>query len=137
MKKWHGFDSQNLKELIEKSRLNYREIEDVVGIPKRSLSRYVNGNLEPNIKTAVLLAEYFDVSVDYIIGRTRLDVTGKARVMGLDGMRLEERLTLFGAFEAMKYRRDRVIIEIVEMLEQANEICEMLDRKQKDDEEDC
>ena len=123
MKNGYGFDPRNLKKLVEDSDLTFAQIEEESGIPKKTLSRCLHGFLEPNMNTAVMLANYFGVSVDCIIGR--IDFSSLDKV-GLDESRISERLALVSIVEAMKYRRDRVIIELGKMLERANEICEML-----------
>ena len=124
MKNGYGFNPKNLNALVEKSGCSYAQIEKEAGIPKRSLSRYMRGYLEPNISSAVSLANYFHVSVDCIIGRTEMLRTEAA--LSVDEMRAGAKLALVGAVEVMKYRRDRAIIELGKMLEKANDICELL-----------
>ena len=36
----------------------------------RNYQRYENGTIEPNIRNLVALADYFNVSLDYLTGRT-------------------------------------------------------------------
>ena len=123
MKNGYGFNPKNLNALVEKSGCSYAQIEKEAGIPKRSLSRYMHGYLEPNISSAVSLANYFHVSVDCIIGRTEMLRT---EALSIDEMRVGEKLALVGAVEVMKLRRDRAIIELGKMLEKANDICDLL-----------
>ncbi len=37
---------------------------------QNSISRYENGSREPSITDLLLLADYFGVSIDYLLGRT-------------------------------------------------------------------
>lgn len=37
---------------------------------QNSISRYENGEREADYATLILFADYFDVSVDYLLGRT-------------------------------------------------------------------
>ncbi len=39
-------------------------------ITQNSISRYENGTREADYKTLIQLADYFDVSIDYLLGRT-------------------------------------------------------------------
>ena len=48
--------------------LTFRELADETGIPKSSLHEYEKGNVDPSIKTVKILANYFDESIDYLIG---------------------------------------------------------------------
>ncbi len=59
-----------LRELrIEKGR-KQKEIAAEIGMSMQALSNYENGLREPDFATLNKLAEYFDVSVDYLLGRT-------------------------------------------------------------------
>lgn len=46
------------------------DIDDFFGYPisKATISQYENGNREPNITMLINLAQYFDCSIDYLIG---------------------------------------------------------------------
>lgn len=35
-----------------------------------TIRKYERGEREPNIKTLIALADYFDVSIDYLVGRS-------------------------------------------------------------------
>ena len=59
--------------LIEQRKLNkltQRQLAEQLGITQPSYIRYENGSSEPNIDTLIKIADIFDVSVDYLIGRT-------------------------------------------------------------------
>lgn len=58
--------------LTEQRKLNgltQRQIADFLGMAQPSYIRYENGSAEPNLENLVKLADYFDVSVDYLLGR--------------------------------------------------------------------
>lgn len=58
--------------LIEQRKLNkltQRQLADILNISQPSYIRYENGTAEPNLTNLVKLADYFDVSVDYLLGR--------------------------------------------------------------------
>ena len=59
--------------LIEQRKLNkltQRQVSDYLQIAQPSYIRYENGSSEPSLETLVKLADLFDVSVDYLLGRT-------------------------------------------------------------------
>lgn len=59
--------------LIEQRKLNkktQRQIAEYLNMAQPSYIRYENGSAEPNLENLVKLADYFDVSVDYLLGRT-------------------------------------------------------------------
>ena len=58
--------------LIEQRKLNkltQRQIAENLGIAQSSYIRYENGSAEPTLESLVKIAELFDVSVDYLLGR--------------------------------------------------------------------
>ena len=59
--------------LIEQRKLNkvtQRQLAEYLQIAQPSYIRYENGSAEPSLETLVKIADYFDVSVDYLLGRT-------------------------------------------------------------------
>ena len=59
--------------LIEQRRLNkitQRQMADYLKMAQPSYIRYENGSAEPSLENLVKIADYFDVSVDYLLGRT-------------------------------------------------------------------
>ena len=70
MRDGYGFKPDNLRSIIEEHGVSLSQIEREIGVPRSVLSRCMNGHSELSLKNVVLLANYFAVSVDYIIGRT-------------------------------------------------------------------
>lgn len=60
---------EKLKELRREKKATQEEIAKYLGIKKQSYSRYELDIAEPNIENLIKLADYFGVSVDYLIGR--------------------------------------------------------------------
>lgn len=59
--------------LIEQRKLNkitQRQMAEFLQIAQPSYIRYENGSSEPSLESLVKIADYFDVSVDYLLGRT-------------------------------------------------------------------
>jgi transcriptional regulator with XRE-family HTH domain len=62
--------SARLTELREARGLSLSQVGDVVGISKVSIFRLEKGRNYPQANTLVALADYFDVSLDYLVGRS-------------------------------------------------------------------
>lgn len=62
--------STRLNELKTSKKLLQKTIADGIHIPLRTYQRYEYGEREPNAAILIALADYFDVSVDYLLGRT-------------------------------------------------------------------
>lgn len=58
--------------LLEQRKLNHltqREVASRLGISQPSYIRYEKGTAEPGLENLVKLADIFDVSTDYLLGR--------------------------------------------------------------------
>ena len=61
---------ENLYELRKQSTLTQQQVAKKLGITQPSYIRYEIGNSEPTLENLVKLADLFDVSVDYLLGRS-------------------------------------------------------------------
>ena len=59
-----------LKELRKQRRLSQLKFAMDLNMNQNSISRYENVEREADYATLIKLADYFDVSVDYLLGRT-------------------------------------------------------------------
>lgn len=62
-----GFASK-LKKARQNTGFTQREIEKETGIKQSLIARYETGNLEPSIETLGILADFYGVSVDWLLG---------------------------------------------------------------------
>lgn len=62
--------AERLKELREKYNLSQVELGKVLNITSQAISNYEKGKREPQIAELITLAEYFGVSVDYLVGKS-------------------------------------------------------------------
>lgn len=59
---------KNLKKLREEKGISQKQLGDVVSVSQQSINKYENHNIEPDIETLIKMADYFNTSVDYLIG---------------------------------------------------------------------
>ena len=59
---------KRLRDLIESRSKLVQDVAEDTGISKITMSRYLNNHREPDLKYVVTLAQYFGVSVDWILG---------------------------------------------------------------------
>lgn len=60
---------ENLKQARKNSGLTQKEVADKLGVGQSTYKNYEGGLREPNGNTTVLLAEIFNVTTDYLLGR--------------------------------------------------------------------
>lgn len=61
---------KRLKDLREEQDLTQNDLAKILKIARSNISKYENGDLDPNIEILKKYADYFVCSVDYILGRT-------------------------------------------------------------------
>lgn len=61
---------QRIKGLREKEKISREALAEKIGVSYWSLSKYETGDREPDIETLQKIANFFEVSLDYLTGRT-------------------------------------------------------------------
>ena len=64
--------ANRIKELKNEEKLTQTALANKIGVKQNTISAWLLGKKEPSIKSLWLLADYFDVEVDYLIGRKDL-----------------------------------------------------------------
>ena len=59
----------NLKKLRTEFKISQQQLADAIGVSQQSVNKYENQDVEPDISVLIKIADYFSVSVDYLIGR--------------------------------------------------------------------
>ncbi len=59
-----------LKQLRKERNITQLKLAMDLGLNQNTISRYETGEREADYKTLIMFADYFDVSVDYLLERT-------------------------------------------------------------------
>ena len=62
--------AQRLKDLRQEKKISQTELASALNISNRTISMYEQGNSEPNVEILLKIADYFNVTADYLICRT-------------------------------------------------------------------
>ncbi|EOH74116.1 helix-turn-helix domain-containing protein [Enterococcus raffinosus] len=62
--------SENLAKLRKEQGLKQTDMALFLKINNRQYQRYESGDSEPKLDTLIALADYFEVSLDFLVGRT-------------------------------------------------------------------
>ena len=60
---------KNLKLLRNEKGISQQQLANILGISQQSINKYENHDVEPDISTLIAMADYFNTSVDFLIGR--------------------------------------------------------------------
>ena len=61
---------ERLKKLRKERNVPQQVLADLIGIKIRGYQFYESETNEPSIKTLIALADFYDVSIDYLVGRS-------------------------------------------------------------------
>ena len=62
--------NERIKELRLSHNLTQKQLADILSISILSMQRFEYGTRRPSLDTLILLANYFNVSLDYLVGRS-------------------------------------------------------------------
>ena len=63
--------NNRIRELRKQHKMTMKELGAVVGLAESTISQYETGKRQPDNETLLKLGEYFNTSVDYLLGSTR------------------------------------------------------------------
>lgn len=63
---------RRLRGLFEEKNMSQQEFARHLHVAESTLSQYLSGRRKPSIEIMMQIADFFDVSVDYLVGRTNL-----------------------------------------------------------------
>ena len=67
----NNFFGLRLKELRVGSGISQRKLGEIFGVCNQTVSFWESGSREPDMDTLIEIADYFDVSIDYLLGREK------------------------------------------------------------------
>ena len=62
------FVSQRIKGLMKEECLSQSALAKKIGVRQNTISAWLLGKKEPSIRSLWLVADYFNVSIDYLVG---------------------------------------------------------------------
>lgn len=116
--------SQRLSSLIFSSYKNLNTIAEEIGITRQSLAQYRDGKNIPDVMTLAKIADYFNVSADYLLGRTKakstdVEIQSICNCIGISGKAAENlRKAAYGYWKplnsVLENERFWKLLEIIE-----------------------
>lgn len=77
-KRFSGQDnifSKRLKKLIVEKGITQKELADEIGVKQQTIAQYGNGETQPSLERIYDIADIFNVSIDYLLGKTEAKST--------------------------------------------------------------
>ncbi len=61
--------AERIRELMKEENLTQVELANKIGLKQNTISAWLLGKKEPSIRSLWLVADYFNVDIDYLVGR--------------------------------------------------------------------
>ena len=100
-----------LKELRKEKNITMKKLGEKIGVAESTISLYESGKRQPDNVTLLKIADYFNVSVDYLLGRNN---TEKKPVLE-DELKIKN-VKFIGRDGTVKFKK--LTPEMISMLEQ-------------------
>lgn len=101
---------KRLKSLRLEKGISQKELATIINISHTNISKYESNSLEPNIQIIDKLANYFDVSVDYLLGRTlarkQVDTLAFHSIPGYENLSDEDRQYVDDLIDRLNKKND-------------------------------
>lgn len=115
LEKYEQHFAATLRALMEESGTTQKELADFVGVRPQTLSLYCTGETQPNCDKLLKIAEYFHVTVDYLLTGTVIENIPVYKMLGFSENTVQNiQLVKGGYFEdtpAMLYMLDSMLAD--------------------------
>ena len=103
---------QRLKDLKEDADITQKQAADLIGVSMNHYGKYERGETDIPFEKAIILANYYNVSLDYLAGRTNIKnpISDKSQLLKI--------AELFKQLNSVN--RNRIEVRMLEMLENLN-----------------
>lgn len=103
-----------IRELREQRNLKQIDLAKAINVRQNTLSTWETGRYEPDLEMLSRLANYFDVSVDYLLGREGMVEQKKEAATPKDGGPADEDARLFNLLRKSDPDLKKAMIEFLE-----------------------
>lgn len=105
-----------LKELRQLKGISQQQLADVITVSQQSINKYENHGVEPDISTLIKIAGYFNVSLDYLLGRTEIkEMAEKTKLSELS----EDEANLIKAYRLLNEKQKNCLLTIADSYKQS------------------
>jgi transcriptional regulator with XRE-family HTH domain len=130
-KKMKRTTETKLKELQKKLPFTIEETAKKLNMPKSTYNQYLIGYNEPNIKTLIKLADFFDVTIDELVGREKKSMINTPEKNQL--LKRIEQLTEIECHKLDNFAQGLIINRVADQKERTLKIINELQKGENDE----
>ena len=102
---------ENLRKLRVENGISQQQLGEALLVSQQSINKYENHNVEPDVQGLISIAEYFDVSLDYLVGRTEIrEMVDKMKMSELT----DEEMRLISRFRVLAEEQKKAVMSVME-----------------------
>lgn len=102
---------ENLRKLRIENGISQQQLGEALLVSQQSINKYENHNVEPDVQGLISIAEYFDVSLDYLVGRTEIrEMVDKMKMSELT----DEEMRLISRFRVLAEEQKKAVMSVME-----------------------
>ena len=64
---------KNLRILRIRAGLSQKQLAEIINVSQQSINKYENHEVEPTLETLGIIADFFNTSIDFLVGRTDIE----------------------------------------------------------------
>ena len=102
---------KNLKKLRKEKNLSQQKLADILHVSQQSIYKYENDITSPDIETLILMADFFNTSIDYLVEHT--DISHKIEPVE-EVMLNEEEIAFIRNYRKLSQKQKHLLYEIAE-----------------------
>lgn len=103
---------KRIREEREKMSYTLQQLADILGIAQNTLHNYEHSKRFPNVEMLIKLADIFNCSIDYLVGRTDIrDPDGPSKVVNINNVEMHISKECLSQLTPNDVRR---IVELIE-----------------------
>ena len=72
-----------IRDLREDRDMRQSDLAEVTGIDQRTISNYETGKTSPDAEALIILADFFDVTIDYLVGRANNNLISNTKKIAI------------------------------------------------------
>ncbi|SCW43794.1 Transcriptional regulator, contains XRE-family HTH domain [Paenibacillus tianmuensis] len=113
--------SERLRYARERINFKQKDVSERTGINNKTLSRYENGGSEPDINTLRILADLYEVSLDWILTGKDPVTTNTSNEVDLESI-LAQKKVMFRGVELTETEKNLLELSLINVILKAKEL---------------
>lgn len=109
---------ERLSELLNNNKMFQKDLASYIGYTVQAVNRWCKGETEPDLRTLVKIANFFDVSVDYLLGNDIKIIESDTELRDIEKVGLRKALVNAGYMKNSEDLTDEELERLMKFVKQ-------------------